>query len=121
MGGTIGGDTLYRLNSSTMRQIGDGATVTVGATGIPDHFEMGSPASVSATLFAAGFTDLDDVDDTPLTGNDLAWAWQWDFVIAAGSEAFISKDKILVVPEPATMLTLSGLFGLAILRRRKKA
>ena len=74
--------------------------------------------------------DLDDLNNTigPLSASNVTWAFQWDVTLAAdpdgaggaeGGSLLISKDKYLVIPEPATLaLLLAG--GLVLLRRRLK-
>jgi hypothetical protein len=64
------------------------------------------------------------LSDTPATGvvlgpGDLAWAYQWDFVVPVGGTFQISKDKHLSgIPEPAAALLLSmGLGMIAVVRR----
>jgi hypothetical protein len=57
----------------------------------------------------------------PLTG-DVAWAFQWNFVIAAGDSVLISKDKYLTstaIPEPSALgLVAVGLLGWIVRARR---
>lgn len=54
----------------------------------------------------------------PVGPGDVTWALQWDFTIAPGGTAIISKDKYLVVPEPAS-LSLLAMGALLGARRRR--
>jgi hypothetical protein len=59
------------------------------------------------------------LDGTNSSGpGNVAWAFEWDVVIAPGGEFQISKDK-QIVPEPAT-LSLLALSALPLIRRRRK-
>ncbi len=74
-------------------------------------------------------TRLNDASPTTLTGqnlsgppNDVAWAFQWDFVVAGYGTQQISKDKRLeLVPEPLTMLgVFLGVGGLCGYIRKRR-
>lgn len=59
------------------------------------------------------------LDDSNGAGyGDVAWAFEWDVVIAPGGEFLISKDK-QIVPDAAT-LSLLGLGGVTMIRRRRR-
>jgi hypothetical protein len=76
--------------------------------------------------------DIDNLANTagPLAGDDVTWAFQWDFAgilrIPAGGVALISKDKNIrpgeggIIPEPSTyVLACLGVAGLLWSRRRR--
>ena len=79
-----------------------------------------------AAIFPFTLTRLDDASVTILNNTtsagpgDATWAFQWDFVIAAGGSVGISKLKDVTIPEPS-MLALMGLGTVAcmIYRRQK--
>ncbi len=98
-------------------------------------------SSVSETVLTPGanhgeaaldpftFDRLTDGNPTTLNDNmgptalgDATWAFQWDFMIPAGSSVGISKDKYLhwePIPEPSTAAILSiGLVAYLAQRRR---
>jgi hypothetical protein len=73
-------------------------------------------------------------DNLPTTLNDNAgpvgggitdptWAFEWDFIIAAGSSVGISKDKylqIVAIPEPGTAALLGIGCAMAVVWRRRR-
>jgi hypothetical protein len=91
------------------------AVITPGA----NHAEVG--------FFPGTLNKLNDLntdtlsDSTGLTGpGDVSWAFQWDFSIAPGASAIISKSKYIqleVIPEPASAALM--LVGAAILVTRR--
>jgi len=68
-----------------------------------------------------GNTDNLNNNNGPVTG-DVTWAFQWDFIIPAGSSVGISKDKYITligVPEPSLFAFASlGLVGYLLRKRR---
>jgi hypothetical protein len=56
-------------------------------------------------------------DNTTAAGN-VTWALEWDFNIAPGGSALVSKDKYIeIVPEPGTLiLIIVGILGLSWMR-----
>lgn len=76
-------------------------------TGYPKH----EAAAVSTTLDSLNDSDPTTFTniDGPVTGN-VSWAFQWDLSIAPGKTVAISKDKLLNVPEPSSIVLLS-IFG----------
>jgi len=112
-GGTPGG-TATLQNSSTIRQTNNGRSVTVGATGIPNHWMIGHVGDVQNAVNAGNLLD----SSSPFTAGDVAFGFQWDVNLAAAHTWQMSKDKILAaVPEPCS-LVICGL-ALALVRRRK--
>jgi len=89
----------------------------------PDLVEVSATGSILAGLTDGGPTTLSNFAG-PLYNGDLAWAFEWDMVLAPGAEFITSKNKNIsttIVPEP---LTLAGMFlgglGLAgYLRKRR--
>lgn len=115
-GGNIGGIGNL-LNSSTIRETSLNASITVGATPIPSHWMIDTVANVQNTITAGN--NLTD-GTNGFTSGSLAFAFQWDVTVQAGQNWQMSKDKLLAVPEPASMLTLGGLALLAVRRRRAR-
>ena len=117
LGGASGGDTVEVVSGSKVEQSGGSGWVSETViTPDPSHHEA-ALFSTTRDKFSDGLaTDLSDASG-PVGPGNVTWAFQWDFSIPAGGSAIISKDKRLVVPEPATLgLLLLG--GLALLRRR---
>lgn len=87
-----------------------------------------SPAANSAEAGLAGALEaklagITQLDGTTLTAgpDDVAWAFQWDFVIAPGEIQNVFKDKhlaLITIPEPASLLLVAMGFGLLLRRIR---
>ena len=78
--------------------------------------EVGIYSSTLDRLEDALPTTLDG-STGPLGQDDVTWAFQWDFTLNVGGSYIISKDKHIVIPEPAALgLMLIG--GLVLLGRR---
>lgn len=115
-GGNTGG-TGTLLNSSTIRHANSGGYVTVGATNIPDRWMIDTTANVANAIFAGNLSN----GSSPFNNAaDLAFAFQWNVVINPGQTWQMSKDKLLAVPEPSTLIAFAGLAGIAVFRRRSK-
>jgi len=83
-----------------------------------DHGEAGIYAATLAKLNDGLATDLNDAVG-PVGPGNVTWTFQWDFNIPGGGTVIISKDKLLVVPEPSPLfLVATGLVGYGLLRRR---
>jgi PEP-CTERM motif len=113
-------DTARLVFSNTVQQF-DGACGSLSET-----VATPNPNASLIAFFPNILISLNDGSATNLGGGptevtgDVAWAYQWNFTIAPGGSALISKDKLIrtevVVPEPGT-LTLLGL-GLGLLAAR---
>ena len=115
-GGVVGG-TGTLLNSSTIRHQNAGGMVTVGATNIPDRWEINPSATVVTDLLSGTLTNANSPFTSP---NDISFAFQWNVVVAPGQTWQMSKDKLLnPVPEPCSLLALAGLAAMTARRRRK--
>jgi hypothetical protein len=115
LGGLPGG-TATLQNTSTIHQSRAGIEVTVGATRIPDRYMISDSTSVVLSIFNGQLTNT----QPSFSGNDVAFAFQWDVTLAAGQSWQMSKNKILAVPEPTTLLALASIVASAALRRRKR-
>lgn len=115
--GGVAGGTGTLLNSSTIRQSNGAGSITVGATGIPNHWMIDSTGNVAGTILSGG--PLLDAT-SGYTNEDLAFAFEWDIVVAPGQSWQMSKDKLLSVPEPASLLVLAGLAAVVVRRRRSR-
>jgi hypothetical protein len=99
------GPVSMRLSETVVTPEPDGREVALAADLLAD---LNDPAPTTLS----GFTG-------PLTG-DVAWAFQWDAILAPGETFLISKDKgIYPTPEPAT-LALVAAGGIGILLRRRR-
>lgn len=116
--GTPNDDSLYMPYPNTARQNDPVASVSeTVVTPTPTHHQVDLAAPLLAMLNDAAPTVLNDLSG-PLGPADVAWAFQWDFLIPAGGSVLISKDK-QITPEPATMvLIFAGLAGWGLRRRR---
>jgi hypothetical protein len=102
---------------------------TKGATRLAETVDTTNGASSfhrEVNIFPNTLNSLNDGFPTTLSDNlgplgpaDVTWAFQWDYLsIPAGSSVIISKDKNLIVPEPAT-IGLLVMAGALMLRRRR--
>ena len=92
-------------NPNTVRQSNGGSFLTeTVVTPVPNHREVAFFPTTLNSLNDAAPTTLSDTPLGTLVGpGDVTWAYEWDFVLAAGDTFLISKDKNLgvqPVPEP---------------------
>ncbi len=86
---------------------------------IATHRE-GLPFSTTITKLNDGVAD-NLVDNSGGSGSRMTWANQWDFSIAPGGSALISKDKLATIPEPSALaLVLAGLLSLGVALGRRR-
>jgi hypothetical protein len=125
MAGTSGTDTVTRLNSSTMQQTDNVATlntVVSGGTPIPEFSELGGFAGIRTNITTTNGYFLDTAAGGGIGQNfvgDGTYAFQWNRDLAAGGVFSMSTDKVLAVPEPGSMIAL-GLGAAALLARRRR-
>jgi len=118
--GTAYDDRGTRVNPNKVQQIEFPVLVEESVTQTPTHWQMDSPGNILALL---NDNDQDDLaDQYAIYGpGDIAWAFQWDFVINPGKSAGVSKDKSIsaVIPEwNSLLLAAIGMVGTIGIRRR---
>lgn len=111
-----GQDMVTFLNDNTVRQVSGNFSVTETVVlPLPTHHQASLVPVILNSLNDGAPTVLSD-NAGPVGPGNVAWAFQWDFVIAPNSSVIISKDK-QITPEPASLALLLG--GLLLgLRRR---
>lgn len=126
LGGTAGGDEVVHLGNGAQgqyafnaEQVDDEWTLRVAevATETMAHCEANTATALNAILNNAVADDLSDAEQAG-PGN-VAWAYQWDFVLEPGEAFMLSKDK-MITPEPATLALLGGGAAMALLLRRRR-
>jgi hypothetical protein len=123
LGGVVGGQTvqlgknLHNLFNEAL-QTGPVGTLDESTTVDTPGANHGEANVFNATLVKLNNGVPDTLNDNvgPVGPGDVTWALQWDFSIAPGGSALISKDKFLTVPEPSSLVLIS--LGLACLARR---
>lgn len=126
LNGQPGGDTVQL--GQNLRGLWNEAAQTKGSMTLSETVTSPGANRAEAGFFNQTLVRLNDGVATDLNNNalagpgDVTWAFQWDFVIAPGTSAQISKDKWLsvLVPEPSALALLAvGVAGYALSRRRK--
>jgi hypothetical protein len=124
LAGTPNNDSISIITNNVVQQtdaLGNGASETV-VTPAADYHEAGSPMSILAKLNDAVRSTLDDTSNAG--PGDVAWAYQWDFLIPANGSVLISKDKhIQLIPEPSSLVLAAiaaAALAVPIARRRRR-
>jgi hypothetical protein len=112
-------DTAFMTNANTVDQFGGGQSVSeTVATPASSHHEIAVTPTILGLLTGGSALTLNDANSAG--PDDVAWAFEWDATLASGGTLLISKDKHLIVPEPATfMLTALALGGLLLFPRKR--
>jgi len=119
-----GANTIERTGAASMRQTSAQQwTMNTTATSVPNFSQLGGFPAVRTQILTA------DADLLVAAGNgigevfngDSTYGFEWVRNLGVGEAMFVSSDKILAVPEPATMVGLGLAASLIAARRRKKA
>lgn len=118
LNGTTGDDTGHRNNANSISQYDANVSLNAEVAVAPaaNYTEVAGFPNLLNDITGAGFGNLNTAN-SDYTG-DASFAFQWVFNLNPGQAFIMSKDKLLVVPEPGTLVAFGGLVALA-LRRRK--
>jgi hypothetical protein len=116
-------DTGTAVNANTIVQSDGGMMVTDAVSPTPSRWEIGPYSDIVDGLGNGTPTTLSD-SGSGMVG-DVTYARQWDFTLqpagGANSNAGLSIDQHITVPDPGTILLLgAGMLGLAGANRRKR-
>ncbi|MBI5706510.1 MAG: PEP-CTERM sorting domain-containing protein [Armatimonadetes bacterium] len=115
---TIGPDTAQIMGDHAIKQWDGNIAINAEVVTAP-------PATFKEVRGFAGLRN--DITGTPgymlnpannFHVGDATFGFQWVFELGPNEEFLMSKDKLLVVPEPTTLLAFAGLAALALRKRR---
>jgi len=108
------------LGGNTAQVVEDaGSTLQTVVGPWPSQYAVDSAANLLAALGDGSVTDLGQAGGPVGPNVNVAWAFQWDEVIAPEGTFHMSADKVLT-PEPAT-LALVGLGAIGLVARRRRS
>ena len=120
------GDTAWIVTgggATAAWQTGGGGWVTETPVTSPSRYEVGVFADTRDKLTDLVNPDILNNVAGPVGPGDVTWAFQWDFDLGAqgdpNSSWQLSKNKKLVIPEPATLAVLTLALLLSLLRKRR--
>lgn len=116
---TIGDDNAFINNPNSIGQLDGGISLSAEVVTAP-------PATFQEVRdFNSLLLDITGTPGYNLNGannnytGDATFAFQWVFNLGPNQSFIMSKDKLLAVPEPGSLLAFGGLVALAIRRRKK--
>lgn len=117
---SAGDDFAIRNNANSISQYDADVTINSEVVTAPPatYTEVNGFPTLLNKITSATFTNLDP-NQSSFQG-DCTFAFQWVFDLAPGQSFIMSKDKLLVVPEPGTLAAFGGLLAIALRRRNKK-
>lgn len=114
LGGVAGDDTVEAVPPfGVVQTSGAGWVSETADTPAVSRYEVGLVPVILNKLNDGDADDLANIVGP--VGGDVCWAFQWDFELGPGGSFILSKDKHLVIPEPATVaiLLVGGLAALS--------
>lgn len=119
LNGSSGDDTAFRNNENSISQFDGNVSVNAEVVTAPaaDFTEVNGYSTLLDSMLSSGFGNLNTANS--YFSGDATFAFQWVFQLNPGQSFIMSKDKLLVVPEPGTFLVLGGLAALVSRLRRR--
>jgi len=128
LGGTSGDDTGVFPNANLFKQTDGSSGFQVEISSVPSANRR-EIAPFSDILDDLTDSDIDNLSNSPPLGvpfgpADVTAALQWNITLGAGDSFLLSKNKLVTVPEPASLAMMGlgvGVIGLGVgLRRRSR-